>query len=1099
MMSAVGTVAYAGEDEQANADAQQIEEITDDVRADEKSDETQKTEGESEETENVDPTDTDEVLNTKKDESPEDLEENLRGTKGQECTVTFDSQGGSAVAPQTVQYGQYIEWPNEPRKSGASFLGWYTDPDGTEEYVFYEEPVIEDFTLYAVWVDALTISFVTDYGIAPEDEYVVPGSISWEPSPPSAEGHKFKGWYTNDSCEEAYLYTFGKPVTESFTLYAGWEEATTYVVTFDMNGYGEQIEPQYVPEGEYFNYEWPEEIDNHMFQGWYTDASCLDEYEYANEPVTSDITLYAKWIETRVITFVTEHGRAPVARTIAYGYETTEPQKPLAQGYAFTGWYTDETCENLYDFTTPVTEDLTLYAGWEEATTYTVTFDMNGHGRQVSPQYVPGGECAQEIGSWCDDYVFVGWYTDPSCENAYSFAEPVTEDITLYAKWIEEHRVSFVTEFGETPGSWDVGDGVCVDEPWPAPSAAGHAFTGWYTEETCENLYDFNTPVTEDLTLYAGWEAATTYVVTFDMNGHGYGEVAPQYVPEGRCAQEIEPWDEDYIFAGWYTDPSCKKAYSFEDPVTKDITLYAKWAEKHTVTFVTELGESPYDEDIRDGEFAWEPSPAPSAEGHAFTGWYTEEACENLFDFGTPITEDLTLYAGWEEAETCVVTFEMNGHGYEPVAPQYVPVGSFAQNIYPWDNTYGFAGWYTESSCENVYSFEDPVTEDITLYAKWAEVYTVTFVTEYGETPDEWYANDGDTIGEPSPAPSAEGHAFTGWYTEETCENLFDFTTPITQDLTLYAGWEDATTYVVTFDMNGHGYEQIAPQYVPEGSYAQWPQVWDEDYDFLGWYTDPSCEDEYYYSFQDPVTDDITLYAKWEDSSVVTGWQEVDGKWYYYDENGEKVVGWQEIDGDKYYFKKSTGWMLTGLQTIGSGKYFFDPDNGALQIGWQVIDGDKYYFKKSTGKMLTGMQTIGTGKYYFDPETGVMQVGWQVIDGDKYYFKKSTGKMLTGMQTIGTGQYYFDPVTGAMQVGWQQIGANKYYFKKSTGKMMKGWLNIGTSRYYLDPDTGAQQTGWQEIDGYTYYFKKSTGKMFTGKQKIGNKEYTFDDEGRLIE
>ena len=128
----------------------------------------------------------------------------------------------------------------------------------------------------------------------------------------------------------------------------------------------------------------------------------------------------------------------------------------------------------------------------------------------------------------------------------------------------------------------------------------------------------------------------------------------------------------------------------------------------------------------------------------------------------------------------------------------------------PKKDNYTFNGWYTDSKLKTAYDFEKTVSDNITLYAKWqAKVtggggggvyippsggtpssYTVTFNSKGGSAVDSVTVTSGATISAPA-EPTKEMKVFTGWYTDSACTNLFDFTTPITGNITLYAGWED--------------------------------------------------------------------------------------------------------------------------------------------------------------------------------------------------------------------------------------------------------------------------------------------------------------------
>ena len=84
--------------------------------------------------------------------------------------------------------------------------------------------------------------------------------------------------------------------------------------------------------------------------------------------------------------------------------------------------------------------------------------------------------------------------------------------------------------------------------------------------------------------------------------------------------------------------------------MTQDITLYAKWeAQKHTVTFDSKGGSSVDSQEVNHGAKATEPT-APTRTGYEFQGWYTsEDATASVYDFDTEVTQDITLYAKWEE------------------------------------------------------------------------------------------------------------------------------------------------------------------------------------------------------------------------------------------------------------------------------------------------------------------------------------------------------------------------------------------------------------------------------------------------------------------
>lgn len=149
---------------------------------------------------------------------------------------------------------------------------------------------------------------------------------------------------------------------------------------------------------------------------------------------------------TYTVTFnANGHGTAPAPQTVLSGTTATEPTAPTAAGWIFGGWYKEAACTNAFDFSTPITADITLYAKWTEEgttptpTTYTVTFDANGHGTAPAAQTVEEGKTATKPADPTETgWVFGGWYREAACTNAFDFTTPITADITLYAKWTEE-------------------------------------------------------------------------------------------------------------------------------------------------------------------------------------------------------------------------------------------------------------------------------------------------------------------------------------------------------------------------------------------------------------------------------------------------------------------------------------------------------------------------------------------------------------------------------------------------------------------------------------------------------------------------------------
>lgn len=225
------------------------------------------------------------------------------------------------------------------------------------------------------------------------------------------------------------------------------------------------------------------------------------------------------------VTFEYNYGNKGVYQTasVESGKTVDQPTIPIRYGYVFDGWYTAETDGEKFDFNTIISEDITLYAKWEEyryvviptptPVYYTVTFDANGGTTASDYVKVASGSAIGVLPEATKEgHTFLGWYTDETEGTQITASTTITENMTVYAHWVVteigtgNYRVTFDKNDG-TAGVYQVqwvDAGEMVSEPIE-PTRELYRFTGWYMESAAITEYDFNTPVISDLTLYAGW------------------------------------------------------------------------------------------------------------------------------------------------------------------------------------------------------------------------------------------------------------------------------------------------------------------------------------------------------------------------------------------------------------------------------------------------------------------------------------------------------------------------------------------------------------------------------------------------------------------
>lgn len=328
--------------------------------------------------------------------------------------------------------------------------------------------------------------------------------------------------------------------------------------------------------------------------------------------------------------------------------------KPNNGELVFRGWSTDKnatTADAAYTSGSPITltqENVTLYAVWTEKQKHTVTYTDGVEDEVVFPDQVftnveEGSTVPRFVGTpERKGYTFQRWDA--------SFPIVVTKDLTFNATWeINQYTVTYESNGGSVVSEETVDYNQKFTQP-TAPTKEEHNFIGWYTDAALTQPYDFNSPAKADMTLYAKWKI-NAYTVTYDSNGGS--EVSAQTVNSSELFTQPEaPIKEHYTFAGWYTDEALIQAYDFSTPAKADITLYAKWEiNAYTVTYESNGGSEVNAQTVNANDF-FTALDAPTREGYIFGGWYADEALTQPYDFNTPATADIILYAKWEPEET---------------------------------------------------------------------------------------------------------------------------------------------------------------------------------------------------------------------------------------------------------------------------------------------------------------------------------------------------------------------------------------------------------------------------------------------------------------
>lgn len=355
--------------------------------------------------------------------------------------------------------------------------------------------------------------------------------------------------------------------------------SNVYPVTFVVNG-GSEIEPVNVCEGDKLTKPADPFREGGEFVGWYTDPELTISYDF-NTVVNETVTLYAKWnISTFRVVFDPNRGLSDDTSMVEveYGSTVSEPsEEPEREGYTFTGWFTDD--QNKFDFATAIKSDVTLYAGWIENPKVTLKYYYFDDDTVEVPY---GSTMDRPEDPEYEGFTFIGWFSDEEMTQEFDFESTITENMTLYAGWIENPEVTLKYYFFDADKTIDVKYGSAMDEP-EEPSKEGYRFDGWYLDQEYTTVFDFDTVITSDTTIYVKW------VKTHEVTLYLWQESDSQWYSETLVVEEptritdtdyANPERERYVFDGWFTNPELTNTFDVAVDINGVDKLYARWKEE---------------------------------------------------------------------------------------------------------------------------------------------------------------------------------------------------------------------------------------------------------------------------------------------------------------------------------------------------------------------------------------------------------------------------------------------------------------------------------------------------------------------------------------
>ena len=449
------------------------------------------------------------------------------------------SYSGADVSPEEVKGGYTATRPEDPTKVGYTFVGWY-DVDLAVEWNFETDKVTKDTTLYAKWEQN---EYDVIFDVENYHQWIKYGNLPKVPNDPIKEGYVFDGWYADKDL--TVPFDFKNPITQDTYVYAKWK-VKTFTVTFTVYDITGENPVTYRTETVEFGKpvarpEDPADRADADFS-WWRDRNGA-EWNF-DTPVYDDMELVAVFMMNRYTVTFTEG--VIESATVNYGETVAAPPEPYKEGYEFDGWYyiiQPVGIEVKWDFTKPVTSDMTLHPKWTPIE-FTVTFTVYEGDTPTTykTEAVEYGKAVARPEDPADraDAKFSFWRNKNGVE--WNFETPIYEDMELVG--VFEINMYTITYAGTNMKPYDVYHGYELGAPGD-PYKDGFTFGGWYADEDLTVEYIFGTAITSNTTIYAKWIDNT------DPGDDTLKDIKIFLVGDST----VSSFDDDYYFPryGWGT------------------------------------------------------------------------------------------------------------------------------------------------------------------------------------------------------------------------------------------------------------------------------------------------------------------------------------------------------------------------------------------------------------------------------------------------------------------------------------------------------------------------------------------------------------------
>ncbi len=595
---------------------------------------------------------------------------------------------------------------------------------------------------------------------------------------PKRDGYDFDGWYMELN-GEGELLTAETTITQSMTVYAKWKKQINpvimYTVTYDMQGHGEQVTSMTVEEGALITEPSAPTAEDYTFKGWYKDASCQIKWDFESDRVSSNMTLYAKWIPNvskdviaegeidenygNIVWSVDKNGKLLVTGRGDYysvgNDNSTEPpwleykDKIKTAKIALSG---SKSVYAMFRDCISLTEVDLSGLNTDNVKNMDFMFDGCSSLTAVDLGHINTGNTNTMVAMFqgCSSLKTLD-LSNFDTSNLVHMEAMFLGCSNLSKLDVSHFNTGNVRSMGSVFAYCKKLTNVDLSSFDTKNVTRMCSMFSGCNNLTALDLSHFNTDRVREMSYMFGECRSLKTLDISNFNTRNIKEedgcidllsgcVSLSYIHAPKnCTYSVE-LPIDVSTDKWYLNENTEctelpQNLGYSVKLYKNIYL-GNSENSVVVKFDLQNHGAEIDElIIVKGQKIHKPTE-PVAEGYTFGGWYKEAKCQNTWDFDKDIvTEDITLYAKWVEnvkpVITYKITYDMQGHGEQIASETVEKDAKLTEPPTPTAEDYIFKGWYKEKNCQTAWDFEsDRVSSNITLYAKWLSNTSKDFIAE---------------------------------------------------------------------------------------------------------------------------------------------------------------------------------------------------------------------------------------------------------------------------------------------------------------------------------------------------------------------------------